>query len=89
MPLGGSVENLITDYVVICFDVAGTNLGCSVMTPEEIRRHVVTQKNKDGKQSNWLPDHVYREPQYKWGRIGLGLAMNRPALQPRPLSRFS
>lgn len=37
VPFGGSVENLIADYVVICFDVAGANLGCSVMTPDEIR----------------------------------------------------
>jgi hypothetical protein len=72
VPLGGSVENLIADYVVICFDVAGANPGCSIMKPDEIRNRVVRQE-KDGKPSYWLSHNVYREPQYKWGRIGSGL----------------
>src|SRR5262245_29258698 len=72
VPLGGSVENLIADYVVICFDVAGENLRCSVMKPEEIRRRARRQE-KDGKPSYWLPHDVYPEPQYQWHRIPSGL----------------
>lgn len=73
VPLGESLDNLIADFVIICFNVAGKHIECSVMTPQEIRRKVVRQE-KNGKASHWLPAPVYLQDKYKeLQRIGSGL----------------
>ncbi len=74
VPLGESLDNLIADFVIICSNVAGAGVECSVMTPREIRRQVVRQE-KNGKASHWLPARVYLKAKYykKWQRIGSGL----------------
>lgn len=73
VPLGESLDSLIADFVVICFEAGSANPRCSIMKPTEIRRQVI-RRDKDGKLSHWLSSSVYLKVRYmeKWKRIGLG-----------------
>lgn len=73
VPLGGSLNNLFADYVIVCRDVIKEPPECYVLNSGEVRKHA-HRAVKDGKVSYWLQPHDYESDDFreKWDRIGTG-----------------
>jgi hypothetical protein len=73
VPLGGKLDNLFADFVVVCVRSYSNEPDCFVLTPDEIKQ-LAHKGIKDGKISWWLqPKDYYCEKfKQKWDRIGSG-----------------
>jgi len=73
--LGGSLGNLIADFVVVCTHVVKPEAEpvCFILKPKEMR-DLVSVNEKDGKKSYWLQPKQYAVNKFcdKWNRIGNG-----------------
>ncbi|MGH7137422.1 MAG: hypothetical protein ACREHD_16890 [Pirellulales bacterium] len=74
VPLGGKLDHLFADFVVVCRHVIREIPECFVITPAEIRE-TVHRGEKNGKVSYWLQPREYAKEEFreKWDRIGYGL----------------
>jgi hypothetical protein len=81
VPLGGHLNHLFADYVVVCRHVARETPECFVLTPDEVRQ-LAHRGEKDGKVSYWLQPRDYATDQFReqWGRIGSGLSAEVPPM---------
>lgn len=75
VPLGGSLNSLIADFVVVCVRNYPNDPICYVMTPDEVRT-LAYKGDKNGKISYWLQPSAYEKQDYKdkWDRIGSGVS---------------
>lgn len=73
VPLGNSLENLISDFVVVCNNIATENPKCFILTAGEVRTNA-HEGLRDGRKSYWLNPAVYHGFEERWDRIGDGLA---------------
>lgn len=73
VPLGGKLDNLFAQFVIICRRVTSEQPESFVLTSSEIRKAVV-RNEKDNKISYWLNPRDYESEKYreKWDRLGTG-----------------
>ena len=71
VPLGGDLERLYGDFVVVCCNAREARPDCFVLTPKEIRR-LAHRGEKDGEVSFWLQPRQYDKARFReaWKRIG-------------------
>jgi len=83
VPLGGSLDSLLAQFVVVCRYVTRDDPECFVMTTREVRERAV-RNEKDGKEMYWLGPTAYEETCFRerWSRIGKRPPRHR-ALSPR------
>ena len=74
VPLGISLDNFVSDYVVICVRNNPNEPVCYVMTPSEVKK-LAHRGEKNGKVSYWLQPQAYEKDEYtgNWSRIGHGI----------------
>lgn len=74
VPLGAKMDNLLSDFVVVCVRAYPHDFDCFVLTPVEIQR-LAHKGEKDGKASYWLQPKAYYCEKFKeqWSRIGSGV----------------
>jgi hypothetical protein len=82
VPLGNTLDNLFSDFVVICRYVDRDPPECFVLKPAEIRKRVHIGK-KNGKITHWLqqPDYEHGRFRDRWDRIGSGLSVVEAAVE--------
>lgn len=75
VPLGGKLEGLFGDFLIICRNVASERPECFVLTPDEVR-HLAFRGEKGGKVSFWLQPKDYAVEKFReaWSRVGSGIA---------------
>jgi len=74
VPLGGSLDRLFGNFVVVCSNVATENPECSILTPAEVRK-LAYCNDAEGGTSYWLERKTYNLKRFReaWDRIGSGL----------------
>jgi hypothetical protein len=73
VPLGGKLDHLFADWVVVCRGVLGETQAF-VLTPMEVRS-LATRTERNGRVSYWLEPKAYENREFAaaWSRIGSGL----------------
>ena len=73
VPLGGKLDHLFADWLIICRKVIEDLPECFVLTLDEIRE-LVHRGEKDGRVSYWLQPREYEDRRFfdRWDRIGVG-----------------
>lgn len=74
VPLGGLLDNLFGDYLIICREVlSAKEPDCFILTPSEVRK-LAHRGEKEGRVSYWLQPKDYDSANFRncWTRIGVG-----------------
>ena len=71
VPLGTNLENLRSRWWIITVGANGDEPVCYVLRLDEVHAHAVSNTNKDGKISCWLPRKTYEKPEFReaWHRL--------------------
>jgi hypothetical protein len=75
VPLGGSLQGLMGDFLIVCRKVQTDTPECFILIPSEVRERAHTGVSpKDGKKSYWLQPKDYEGDAFResWDRIGVG-----------------
>ncbi len=75
VPLGGNLDRLMGDFLVVCRNVRTDAPECFVLLPSEVRA-LAHRGEKDGRISYWLQPGQYAQDNFReaWSRIGYGAA---------------
>ena len=73
VPLGGSLENLCSQWWIITINCNSDLPTCFVLTLEEVKAAAHRGVNERGKVSFWLQPKAYALPEYQeaWYRLGV------------------
>jgi hypothetical protein len=74
VPLGGTLENLLADYLVVCRRVVEDHPECFILKPGEAKE-LANRNEKEGRVSYWLEPRDYETERFRetWDRIGGGV----------------
>lgn len=72
VPLGGSLDNLCSQWWVVTINANSDCPVCYVMTLEEVKARASRNVNGSGQASHWLEPRSYALPEFQeaWHRLG-------------------
>lgn len=72
VPLGGSLENLCSQWWIITINANSDAPTCYLLTVDEVKAAASRNVNGSGQVSHWLEPRSYALPEYReaWHRLG-------------------